>query len=216
MENPTAPDHQNLDHFAMTIVMASTLGISLRSSLKLSRNSSRVPWDPRSRFYTAHSILLQFESHSPCTFATLSETLHQQFSLDNAADQQRAGHFIFSHALFHLNHCLLNHPVILHHMFQRCPAPVPPSFVREALQRCYLHATELLDLLRDAQNSGHLMGSSFYGYCAMAAGIIQRLSEQCENPVMTEASSEKVQMALLFLNRTPMRWKSHTLMVSHH
>lgn len=216
MESPTVPHHQNLDHFAMTIVMASTLGSFLRSSFKRSPNNTRVPWDPRSKFYMAHSILLHFESHSPCTFATLSDILHQQFALNNAVDQQQAGHFVFSHALFHLNHCLLNHPFILHHVFQRCPTPVPPSFVREALQRCYLHATELLDLLRDAQHFGHLVDSSFYGYCAMAAGIIHRLFEKYQDPTMTETSGEKVQVALSFLDRTPIRWKNHAHMVSHH
>lgn len=215
MESPTEPDHQNLDHFAMTIIMASALGRFIRFNFKRSRNSSYVPWDPRSKFYMAHSILLHFESHSPCTFATLSDTLRQQFTYNNSVDHQRAGHFVFSHALFHLNHCLLNHPFILHHMFQRCSAPVPPSFVREALHRCYSHATQLLDLLHDAQQFGHLVDSSFYGYCAMAPGIIHSLYQKYHEPVMAKTSSDRVQLAISFLERKPARWANHVHMVSN-
>lgn len=215
VEDPTAAGHQNLGHFAMTIIVASALGRFIRSSLKRSIHSVHLPWDPRSKYYIAHSILLHFESHSPCSLATFSDVVRQEFIINNVIDQQRAGHFVFSHALFHLNHCLLNHPFVLHHLFQLCPGPIPLSFVQEALHRCYTHATRLLELLYDAQRFGPLVESSFYGYCAMAPGIILRLYTQHQDSGIAKASSEKVQLALDFLDRKPIRWANRVHLVSH-
>jgi hypothetical protein len=214
VEEPTAAGHQNLGHFAMTIIVASALGRFIRSSLERSTHSVHLPWDPRSKYYVAHRILLHFESHSPCTLATFNDILRQEFTINNVIDQQRAGHFIFSHALFHLNHCLLNHPFVLHHLFRLCPAPVPLSFVQEALYRCHTHATRLLELLHDAQQFGPLVESSFYGYCAMAPGIVLCLYKQHQDPAIAKASNEKVRMALNFLERKPVRWANRVHLVS--
>lgn len=214
MENSTASNHQNIGHFAMTIIMASTLGGFIRSSLKWSPNNTRVLWDSRSEYSRAHSVLLHFESQSSCSFATLGDVLQHQFTTNGLIDHQQASHFVYSHGLFHLNHCLLNHPFILHHLFQRCPVPVPPSFIQEALQKCHLHAAQLLDLLQDAQRFGPVVESSFYGYCAMTSGIINRLYENSQDPAIGKAASERVRMALSFLERKPPRWSNHVHMVS--
>ncbi|CAK4033725.1 Fungal specific transcription factor domain-containing [Lecanosticta acicola] len=208
IDDPTAPNHQNLDYFAMTVTMASALGRFIRMAMKRTPKSHVVPWDPRSPYYEVHSILLHFESLSPCAVSTVTETLQYQFTFDGAVDKQRAGHFLYSHAMFHLIHCLLNHPFILHHILQPCMAPVPLSWVQEALTRCHKHATELLALLHDAQQYGRLVQSSFYGYCALAAGVIHRLYESHEDPATAAASRDRSWAALAFLDAKPVRWPS--------
>ena len=213
VENPTPSNHQNLDHFAMTILMASALGRFIRSSLKRSPYNIHPPWDSRSKFHSVHSILLHFESYSPCTFSTVAKILDRDFTVDGVVDRQRAGHFIYSHALFHLNHCLLNHPFVLHHYFLQCSVPIPLSFVQEALQRCHKHAKELLDLLTDVQKCGSLVESSFYGFCALTPGLIHRLYTHHEDIDMARVSKEKVQVALDFLTRQPVRWTNQSYMV---
>ncbi|KIX04368.1 uncharacterized protein Z518_05236 [Rhinocladiella mackenziei CBS 650.93] len=206
IENPTASNHQDLDHFAMLVLMASTLGRFARFSLKHAANNTHVPWDPRSKFYNVHSSLLHFESLSPCMLASVADILRTNFTFNGQVDKQRAGHFIFSHALFHLNHCLLNHPFILLRLFDPCQAQIPLSFVQEALDRCHKHATELLDLLRDAHQCGPVVHLSFYGYCALVSGVIQRLYASHTSHDIARASSEKVQASMSFLEGKPARW----------
>lgn len=192
----------------MTVTVASALGRFIRMAMKRSPKGQHMPWEPRSQYYDVHSILLHFESLSPCALSTVTETLQYQFTFDGSVDKQRAGHFLYSHAMFHLVHCLLNHPFILYHLLQPCMAPVPPSWVQEALQRCHKHATELLSLLHDAQQYGRLVQSSFYGYCALAPGVIHRLYESHEDPAIAAASRERYWTALAFLEAKPMRWPS--------
>lgn len=224
IEDPTAPGHQNLDYFATTVLIASALGRFIRLgraratawsypltcadrfALKRSPRTQYVMWDPRSPYHDVHSILLHFESLSPCPLSTVTETLQYQFTFDCQVDKQRAGHFLYSHAIYHTTHCLLNHPFIFHHILQQTTAQVPPSFIIEGLARCHKHATELLRMLQDAEQYGRLVQSSFYGYCAMLAGIVHRLYESHEDPGIASASRDRARAALDFLEAKPVRW----------
>lgn len=136
----------------------------------------------------------------------MTETLQYQFTFDGQVEKQRAGHFLYSHAIYHLTHCLLNHPFIFHHLLQQTSAQVPPSFVTEGLARCHRHATELLGLLNDAQHYGRLVQSSFYGYCAMLSGVIHRLYESHDDPAIAASSRERARSALNFLEARPVLW----------
>lgn len=80
-------------------------------------------WDPRSEYLIINRSLLHFETLSPCALGSITEILQHQFTFDGAIDKQRAGHFLYSHALFHHVHCLLKHPLILYRVLQPCSDP---------------------------------------------------------------------------------------------
>ncbi|ETI26971.1 hypothetical protein G647_10070 [Cladophialophora carrionii CBS 160.54] len=199
-------DRQNLDSFAMTIVMASALGRFIRFSLKRTLNKSQVVWNPRSKYYEVHSILLFYESQSRYTFTPVAEAIRQRTTFNGLVAPSQISHIVFAHALYHLNQTLLNHPFILYRFFHSYTAPIPLSFAEEALQRCRKHATSLLELLTDLEQYGPFSHPSFYGYCAMAAGLIHRLYEKSEDPHIAETSRRHVRKALNFLQREPVRW----------
>ena len=213
IENPSV-NRQNLDSFAMTILMASALGRFIRFSLKRTLNKSQVLWDPRSKYYEVHSVLLLYESKSPCTFTPVTVVLRQQTAFNRPLVPSQVSHIVFAHALYHLTHSLLNHPFILYRFFHTYTAPIPLSFVREGLQRCHQHATSLLELLTGLEQFGHLSHPSFYGYCAMAAGVIHGLFEQSEDTHLAEISSKQAQEALTFLQRMSVHWSHVGYMVS--
>jgi hypothetical protein len=204
-DNPWAT-HQNLHSFAMTVIMASALGRFIRFSLKRTLNRSQVLWSPYSKYYEVHSILLFHESHSLCTFTPIADVLRQQTSFNSSISPSKVGHIIFSQALYHLNQALLNHPFILYRFFHNYTAPVPLTFVQDALQRCHTHATNLLELLTGLEQLGSFSHASFFGYCAMAAGVIHRLYEKSSDTLVAETSRRQVREALNFLQREPVRW----------
>lgn len=215
IESSPASTFHNLDYFAMTVLMASALGRFVRFSMKRTPKNKYVPWDPRSNYHAAHSLLLFFECHLASSCTALIESLGEGVTQDNLLAQQPGDHFFYSQAIFHILHCLINHPFVLYHLFQQCSAAIPLSFVEEALQRCYKHATHLLDLLDDAQRYGQLLNASFFGYCAMQAGVIHRLLEYHEDPEIAASSTLKVQQALEYLERPPVRWLNQLNMVSY-
>lgn len=209
IDDPRGLQYQKLDYFALTTVMACTLGRFIRYSLKRALVEKFPPWDSRSSYTQIHSMLLHYETSSPFTYGGASQIIQNQLS-----HQHRLGHLIFSQALFHLNYCLLNHPFILYHHFRSSATPIPLSFARETLQRSFFHAGKLLDLIQDAQDNGRFAESSFFGYCAMVPGIIFRLYEQGEDPSVAEVSRERVAATLEYLERRPTRWQFHPIMVS--
>lgn len=212
--DPQGTSYSQLDYFALTAVMACTLGHFARYSLKRSLVEQFAPWDHRSSYYRIYSMLLRHESNSLLTYANLGEVIQAQLTIGTFVDHQRAGHMLFSQALFHVNHCLLNHPFILYNLFQHSPALVPLSFAREALDRSHSHAWQLLELLQEAQSFGRLAESSFFGYCAMLSGVIFRLYEHHHDEYTVTISEERVKMVLQYLERRPIRWSFHPRMAA--
>ncbi|KIW16278.1 hypothetical protein PV08_06329 [Exophiala spinifera] len=194
-----------LNSFALTILMASALGRFLRFSLKRTLNKARVLWDPRSKYYEVHSILLRYESQSPCAFTPVIEVIHKLPTL-GPQPPSKVSHTVFAHVLYHLNQSLLNHPFILYRFFHNYAAPIPLSFVQEALQRCHQHATSLIELLTNLETHCPLSHASFYGYCVMAEGLILRMYERNNDKNIADAASRRVREALNFLQRKPIRW----------
>ena len=206
--------YANLGHFALTVLMACALGKIIRFCLKRSCVDKYPPWDWRSVYYKIHSMLLQHESHSILAYASLEEFLQSQLTIGASMNQQQAGHLVYSQALFHLNHCLLNHPFVLYHLFRRNSILVPLSFAREALERSRTHAGQLLDHIHEAQSCGRRAESSWYGYCVVVSAVIFRLFEQHRDQSVVALARKRVSMALEYLERQPVRWVFHPMMVS--
>jgi hypothetical protein len=199
--------------FATTVLMACTLGNLIRYCLKRKSSDRFAPWDARSAYFHINTMLFQYESHSMLTDSSLSHVLHNLPNTASCPHQSKPGHVVFSQALFHVNHCLLNHPFILYNLFHQFTAPVPLSFAREALVRSHNHAAKLLELIHEAQQCGRLAESSFFGYCAVLAAILFRLYEHHEDSRTANLASKRVAAALQYLERQPTRWIFHAYMV---
>lgn len=213
IDNPFS-DYGHLDSFALTILMASALGRCIRFSLKRTLNKSQVLWNPRSKYYEVNTILLLYEGLSQFKFSPVAEALRQKPAPKEFLSPSQVSHAVFAHALYHLNQVLLNHPFTLYRFFHAYTTQIPLSFAQEALQRCQRHATSLLELLTDLDQHGPLSHPSMYGYCAMAAGIIHRLYETNDDPLVAETARRRVREVLNFLQREPIRWNHLYHMVS--
>ncbi|KIW45535.1 uncharacterized protein PV06_03919 [Exophiala oligosperma] len=207
VQESASTNRSPLNSFALMILMASALGRFIRFNLKRTLNKARVLWDPRSKYYEVHSMLLLYESQSPCVFTPVAEVIRTQSTLNGASSPSDISHIAFAHAIYHLVQCLLNHPFILYRVFHTYIAPVPLSFVQEALQRCHRHATSLIELLTSLEKHCPLSHASFYGYCVMAAGMIQRLFEKSDDQNIAEGATRHVREALSFLQHEPIRWR---------
>ncbi|KAE8393877.1 hypothetical protein BDV23DRAFT_29129 [Aspergillus alliaceus] len=132
------------------------------------------PWDTRSEFSSTISSLLLFESYSKVADQSIWDSI----------DRKGLGHRIFAQTLFHLCHCLLNHPFLLHLRLKPFGCKAPRSFAARALQMGVDHAVSLVGLLRDAFEAGCLVESSFYAYCfSIATGIFSVASHAAPDGV---------------------------------
>jgi hypothetical protein len=131
-------------------------------------------------------------------------------------DHQALGHRVFAHTLFHLCHCLLNHPFVLNLSLKPFGSKVPHSFVTRALQNGLDHAAQLVDLLRDVSDAGGHVQSSFYAYCVAIAGGILSIASHEESPLVLCRPSdmlERFQRGIDILDRLANFWMHAANMV---
>jgi hypothetical protein len=205
----------NLDPFAHTILMASALGrVERRMLQQQSYNDPYPPWDSRSDFAAIYSMLLTFEGYSNINETLFSDAIIGRYTEpDGAIDRQRAGHFVFSTMLYHMNQCLLHHPFLLRKRLESCKARVPLSFLREVQRRCLEHAYQLIFTLRTVQKFG-LTLSSFYAYAAMVAGSIYKLFACHEEQATRDTAQQLFEYSVEFLERGRGLWDNYPRIVS--
>lgn len=180
--------------FALVILMASILG-TCSSYIHRSCNKDRIPpWDPRSEFSGITSSLLLLESYSGVGIDSISESI----ATGSESNQRQLGHRIFAQTLFHLCHCLLGHPFLVHLHLKPFGAKTPASFVARMLQTGCDHAKYLLDFLQSAGDLGCLIESSFYPYCIAVAGGIHSLNSQFHQD---RGDTEQASDSLDYFNR---------------
>ena len=208
------PYHQ-LGHFARVVVIASSLGRVVKYSMATQTQYAQPPWLSSSVYSEILGSLRNLESRWSLSAKDLGLLVEETVVENDIADQQPASHFVFSQALLHLSHCLLDHPVLLHHRSRSHGREIPHSFLAEALERCRQHASDLLALLDGARNCGCVLESSVYGYCALTAGTLHSLFEHHENASIALDSTAKVSAALQFLQAKAERHHSYKNMVCH-
>ncbi|RAK81319.1 Zn(II)2Cys6 transcription factor [Aspergillus fijiensis CBS 313.89] len=156
--------------FALVILLASIFGRCTRYVYANRHTDEIPPWDTESEYTAINSSLLLFESYAKSGDASVVDMARQSAKATGTPNHQELGHQTFAHTLFHLCHCLLNHPFVLDLRLQPFGSKAPHSFVTRALQNGIDHATQLVRLLRDVSEAGGLVESSFYAYSVAIAG----------------------------------------------
>ena len=164
--------------FGLTILASSIFGRCVRYVYGTCSAEAVPPWDPKSDYVATNALLLLLESSmGDDEQSTAGSTTARQetpvASRRGSSDENGAGHQIFSQVLFHLSHCLLNHPFLMRLRQRPIAARTPASFVAHAFHISQKHAMNLTDLLTTASSEGLAnLESSPYSYCAtVAAGI---------------------------------------------
>lgn len=199
---------ENPSPFALVILMASIFGRCTRYVHRDKKSDEIPPWDTKSEFSAVKSALLLLESYSMIGDRKVSEIIRE-------THPDEIGQLIFAHTLFHLSHCLLNHPFLVRLRLKPF-AKAPSSFSAQALQNGADHARQLLDLVREADDAGFRVESSFYAYCIAIAGSINSLASHFEHQKVTRRQSDILyyfQQSLEALNALGKFWTHSANMV---
>lgn len=190
-------------------LVASTLGQVQRYCLRRPvSEESPVPWNSRSEFASIYNVLLTCESYSPTAIADFDTVLETESSkmAGELNHNSMLGIFCFSHALYFLSNCLLQHPFLMRHRLQSSKSPIPPSFLRNLLSASRENASRMTRLLRSLQSRRLCLASSL-GYCAVVAGVVHRIFEHDDDAAVRESSQSLYKSTLDFLTSAPVRWQ---------
>ncbi|CAG9982346.1 unnamed protein product [Clonostachys byssicola] len=162
----------SLSPLSLVILASSALGRCARYILHEPRTEEPPPWAPKSEFNSINSLLMLCEHHIQADGSAFETALAQYRKSDQSLDQQQVGHLLFSRVLFHVCHCLLNHPPLLRLRLQKLHCTVSSVFLTRTIQTSCEHACQLAKLLDAAASRGCHVQSSFYAYAAFLAGSI--------------------------------------------
>lgn len=176
--------------FGLVIMMASIFGRCTRYVHQNRKKDEIPPWDPQSEFAAINSSLLLLESYSNFGNIEMPGVVDRNAEPSNDVDHEQTGHLVFAHTLFHLCHCLLNHPFLVRLRLKSFGSKAPVSFSTRSLQLAGDHAKQLIDLLEEAAGKGFLVESSFYAYCIAVAGGIHSLASHFEHQSMSRRQSD--------------------------
>lgn len=199
---------EQLDYFAMLVLMASTLGVAIREIFQ-DKKTSTPPWDCRSNSAKISTMIMRFESIHEEGSSQLAAYIAKQFGTYEGYDRQRVGHFIWARGVYHLCGCLLYHPLTIYrHRFARS-GNFPKTFARESLQRCREHAGQLTNVLQAVQTTGCCARGSLLGYLSACAASVHRLYVHSSDPDVASRAAGLLAQNIGFLEHSPIAWTSN-------
>lgn len=205
-----------IGYSAFLCLTASTLGRIERYYLRRRDDACQfLPWRSHCEWSSIQSTLLACESYSPQGFIDFNVVLDRQ-NIPGASKHTHIlimGQFCFSHALYFLNQCLLNHPFLLRCWLRSSTGPCPPSFLRQTFMACYENAANLTRLLQTLMKR-RICLASFLGQCALVAGVIHRLFQFSGEPLLRDSACTLYNSTLEFLHQAPGRWRHFPRLVS--
>ncbi|RAH64593.1 Zn(II)2Cys6 transcription factor, partial [Aspergillus aculeatinus CBS 121060] len=179
---------------ALVILLASILGRCTRYVYGVRHSDEIPPWDTKSEYAAVCSLLLLFEHYAELSPVQVTDLASGRDGImGDPYKYQELGHLIFAHTLFHLCHCLLNHPFILCQSLRPLKSKVPGSFAAQGMKAGIGHAVRLINLLQDVLNAGGPVQSSFYAYCLVVAGGILSIASHETTQSPKPQSSEMLE-----------------------
>lgn len=220
MDDSTGATLNTLGPFAITVVVASLLGRCAQYALgeqeEQTPGGKLPPWNPRSKYSSLHSSLLQHESELGLNESLGNKIQQSCMSSDGSIDQHQAAPLVLAHALFFLCQCLLYHPFLLKQRLTRIGQRTPQSFLSQTFSSCQFAAASLSRLIGDVKSlCCETLTTSydpFYGYVTMVAGAIHCMFLQATDPVVRDTAQTSLELSMQNLKELSFYWKSCSMM----
>ncbi|KAK0387653.1 hypothetical protein NLU13_3898 [Sarocladium strictum] len=214
MTNRTLSVAQRQSPLAQVMAVAHVLGRCAQYVLQdFNIRGPHPPWDPGSDFAGIESDLLHLEAYLEIQ-KPVNEMLEPHISAEGEVDSQSTGPILFSRALFHLCYCLLNHPFLLRRRINTCRNLAPISFIKRSSDLAWLHAQQMMALIREARKLGCSFHSSSSGYAVTVAGSIIALRTYDTDSISSEQAQILLEEALLHLDIIGQHWSNVRTMAS--
>ncbi|UPL00322.1 hypothetical protein LCI18_011256 [Fusarium solani-melongenae] len=184
-------------NFALVILAATALGRCAKHVLQDREMDNIRPYDHKPLPLDPDCLLMLVDHHLQMQGPSLDTALAQYRKLDGMLDDQVVGHIVFARVVFHLCHCLLNHPLLIRLRLQRIKVRISPGVFARALQTSCDHACELVALLDNEALASPHTRPSFYVYSICVSGSIlamvihakQSRGEACD-PCLVQGSHQ--------------------------
>lgn len=159
-------------NFSLVILAATALGRCAKHVLQDREKDNIRPYVHKPLPLDPDGLLMLVDHHLQMQGPILETALAQYRKLDGMLDDQVVGHIVFARVVFHLCHCLLNHPLLIRLRLQRLKVKTSPGVFARALQTSCDHACEIVALLDNEALAGSHTHPSFYAYSICVSGSL--------------------------------------------
>ncbi|THD00449.1 hypothetical protein EYZ11_000013 [Aspergillus tanneri] len=200
--------------FGLSVGLSAVLGHTIDEMMNKEPGMEDEPWLPDSP-YSSINRDLEFLRELASRHGSVLTALRQH-PLDGTQgrDGERTAQMVLIYTLYHLNHCLLSHPLLLGSKIELLQPKVPLSWMKEAQARCFTHARSLTTLLINAKAAGYMPVPSFYSYCILVAGTILALHACSDEVVPHQESEGYLQSSLTYLGEVSELWENAHIMAT--
>lgn len=183
-------DWSSVSPLARVVVVTSILSQIAHVALQQKQEDMHLDfWDQQSKYLAIHSRL-----YSICT------AVHEPVSkVSDATERATVAMQIFAQTLFHLCHCILQHPFVIKQQWKVEIFGLSPDPWNTELPTCWDHAQSLTNILVSAAGSGLPLWASFYGYCALVAGTLNALYSHSDDDMIRTKSRSALEHNVAFL-----------------
>jgi hypothetical protein len=211
LKNPDECTIRRLSPFALRVALASILS-QVASLSFLKSEISRPPWTYNSHYQSVLSRLARFEPTLESLHnITPNDTLYV-LQLYNGLTYPTQSN-VFHQVLFHLCHCLLQHPFLLRRHVNSYGARSPNGFYDKAFKNSWYHAQKLTQTLFEASSAGYNMSATMLSYSSLVAGTIHSLFQHSKDPEIRKKSVDGLAKNLAHLEEKARYWKYTKSMV---
>ncbi|KAH7128583.1 fungal-specific transcription factor domain-containing protein [Dendryphion nanum] len=203
---------EKLDSMAQITVVASTLNQVSGHAFRQNRTKGqKPPWDHTSEYQTIYSQLIRFEQFFD-SFEGIQEQIATGVLHQYDEPIQLTESFIFSYVIYHLCHCLLQHPFLLRRQLEACGLKIPIKFFGRAVEGCWNHAQELTQTLENAKKAGFRVSATMFSYSSLVAGTIHSLYQHSADEQIRTKSAEALHCNLRHMKEKAIYWKNSASM----
>ncbi|KAL4955741.1 hypothetical protein BDW69DRAFT_111049 [Aspergillus filifer] len=142
---------------SLVVLLTSTYGHCLRYARWGEPDDKIPPWDLSSEFSQITNLLHRIGVY----YKSSSRTFLKDLRSVSISRQMEQAHVLFSRILFHMCHCLLNHPFVMHQRLKSFDPSI--DFRMRVLAEADTHAQQFIDIMGEA--------SQLEGYRTRAACI---------------------------------------------
>lgn len=183
-------DEHACGNFSLAILAVSALDLCSEYAI---RNNTLDSAFPQERGRTAIASLLEtVNSLLQVNGCKIDRITHENKTINGALDHQALAHLVFANVVYHLCHCLVNHPYLSRAHPHTPLVENTQKLVKECKLKSLDHSMQLVEFLYAAGEAGYHINAPFYAYAMSVASSILILNLAYEKSRVNTVSTRLV------------------------
>ena len=208
-------DLQDRGIIAYEIIFSEVFVKTARYVRRHGKPSSVPPWSSQSEYSEILTLLMEMETHMPYTHRFKLARLSERTSEDLETNRDYWGPWFLIQFLYHINLCLLNHPLLLSLSLRNFRSSIPEIFLQHTSDLISSHTTWIIYFIDYFEEKSFMASDPLLGYSAAVVATIELQLSFTENAVIRQEKQDRFSKCVRFVERIGQKWPHIALLVGY-